>query len=514
MSQIRLRRSGLASFAIKMGSTLTGLAFVVIVTSNLSISAFGLWQLISKTIAYVLFAGNVLYFWTLRYRARGTILGRTVIVGGLIFSGVLTLVYIMGAFLISGAVSPVSGPENNQFYFFLSIPAIALYVMESVITSILWGSNPERASYGFGVFEIAKVVLALFTVSFLNLSLAGAIIAVMGGQGVQLIAILFFTRKEYSDRVNFSVLKKMIRTGWLALLNSLQPLVINFDYLVVALLTSSTVPLALYGGAAVFANVITYSSVLASGLYAGILAGRDPRDATKQVLELVYIFLFPMTIGIIILSHDLLNLLSSTSSNYAAAVPILTILAIGSAFSSLSMMFDNVISGTDTTDTTDKTSFSVYSKSKLFLLSKINIGLAITYLVSIGIIAYLTNNFALKFLDLPSFEQLGIFWAVAVLSMNVVAVIVKLAYVRQVASLSVPSRTVFAILIATLGYSVVLFLLSGVIHPHGGKLLQAAYILVKGVISLGVYGAILYGISDSVRRLLRAAISSFLETRI
>ncbi len=191
MSEIRVRRSGLITFAIRLGSTLTGLAFVVLVTSNLSQSDFGLWQLISRVIGYVIFVANILNFWTLRYRARGATIGKTVMFGTAIFSLVLSVAYIFLSFGVAGTVS--GGFSSNIYYFLISTPQVPLYIFSGVMESILWGSAPARASFGFGVFEISKVIIGGVAVAIFHLSLTGAILAIIGAQIIQVITILIFT---------------------------------------------------------------------------------------------------------------------------------------------------------------------------------------------------------------------------------------------------------------------------------------------------------------------------------
>ena len=146
-----------------------------------------------------------------------------------------------------------------------------------------------------------------------------------------------------------------------------------------------TNPPAIYGVAYTVAIIITYSGWIAFSLYASLLAGKDPLHATRQVLELQYLFLFPMTAGAILLSPYLVRLFNPI---YASAYPILIVLAFSSALASISMTFDNVISGTDTIDADKDANFSAYLQSKIFLVSKINIGLAIGYVCSIAVIGF------------------------------------------------------------------------------------------------------------------------------
>ena len=507
MTEIRVRRSGLISFAIRLGSTLTGLAFIVLVTSNLTQQDFGLWQLISRVISYVLFVANILFFWTIRYRARGTTIGKTVSFGAAIFSLILTAIFVVVSFGVARSVS--GGLHANLYYFLISSPQISLYIFSGVLESILWGSVPERASFGFGIFEISKVLIGAVAVAVLHLSLTGAILAVIGAQIVQIVAILAMTSKEYRDKISVATLSRMVKTGWVALLNQITPLVVNFDFLIVAVVTGSTIPLAQYGAAFIYSAIITYSGYIAYGLYAGILAGADPRRSTTQVLELQYLFMIPMVLGEIILSYKLLHLFKSNGI-YVVAVPILIILAIASAFSALSQTFDNVITAVDTTDASNTTQFSVYLKSKLFLVAKINIIISVVYLTCITIAsdAFHTSTASLFGYN-P--DVIGIVWAIAALGMWTTAVGIKQRYVRQIAKITIQMRTTAAFLIGWLAYSGVLYKLTQLIKIQGGEVIQALLILVTGGASLGVYAALVLILSPNIRNLTRYAIRSLFE---
>lgn len=498
-----MRRSGLITFAIRLGSTLTGLAFVILVTSNLSASDFGLWQLISRVIGYMIFVVNILNFWTIRYRARGNIIGRTVMFGCLIFSIVVSIAYILVSYAVAGSVSG-AGPTSPIHYFLLSSPQVPLYIFSGVLESILWGSVPERASYGFGIFEISKVGLGAILVAVFHLSLTGAILAIIGAQIVQIIATLVMTRDEYRDRLSISTLSRMVKTGWVALSEQLTPLVTNFDFLIVALITGSTLPLAYYGVSFTYGTIITYSGWIAYGLYAGILSGVDPEKSTNQVLELQYLFVIPMVIGELVLSYRLLHLFKPI---YVSAVPILLVLTIASALSAMSQTFDRVITAIDTTDASTTTSMSFYLKSKLFLIAKINIVLSVLYLSSVALISFFLRM-SITLFGYPNFILIGIFWAISALGMWSIAVGIKLRYVRQITKLAISSRNALAMILGGLGYAVALYYSSSLLPLRGGEVVQALLILIIGIISIAVYAGIILVVSDRFRALARYALKS------
>ena len=446
---------------------------------------------------------NILNFWTLRYRARGAIIGKTVLFGATIFSLVLSVVYIILSFGVAGSVS--GGLGSNIYYFLISTPQVSLYIFSGVMESILWGSAPARASFGFGVFEISKVIIGGVAVAVFHMSLTGAIIAIIGAQIVQIVTLLVMNPNEYKDKISVSLFSKMVKTGWLALMNQLYPLVVNFDFLLVAVITGSTIPLALYGAAFTYGTIITYSGWIAYGLYAGILGGVDPKKSTNQVFELQYLFMIPMVIGEIVLSNRLLHLFNVT---YTEAVPILLVLSIASAFAAMSQTFDNVITAIDTTDATENTAFSFYMKSKLFLIAKINLILSVAYLASVSISSEILNSGPTTVLGFQKYTFVGIIWAVAALGMWAVGVAIKLRYVRKITRLTLPKQTGIAFLLGAVGYTAVLYLLSQIIEIQGREIVQALNILLIGVVALAVYAGIILAVSQSMRSLIKYALTT------
>ena len=508
MSELKVRRSGLVSFTIRLGSTITGLAFVVIVTSNLSQADFGLWLLISKVLAYMVFVTNILSFWTTRYRARSITLGKTIIVGAFIFSLVLIPAYLVISYGVANIVGQASSLAPNFYYFLVALPQVPLYIFLAVIEAILWGSRPAKASLGFAFFEVAKVIIGFVTVGILHLSLTGAILAVMFAQIVQLVVSLALTKNEYKDKASLSMIGTMVRTGWVAMLNSLQPIVISFDFIIVGSLTASTLPLAVYGVALTLASVISYSGFMATGLYASLLSGKDPRHSIRQVLELQLLFLFPMTVGEIVIAGPLMHLLNKA---YESGALILVVLAIAQALMALSTTIDNVISGTDTTDASGKADFASYLRSKMFFISKVNISVGVAYLLAVSTASVLFNRGLPSIFGLSSYNLLGILWAICSLSMFVVIILLKMKQVRKVAENVIPWKTIPAMLVSTAVFSAVLYVLSKYFTPAGGEISQAAGILILEGVSLATYFAIVLTLSKTFRGLAKAAIYSIRE---
>ena len=69
-SEIRLKYSGLIVFASNILSVTTGLAFVLMITRNVSTDEFGIWGNISDLSTYFILLSGVIPFWATRFVAR------------------------------------------------------------------------------------------------------------------------------------------------------------------------------------------------------------------------------------------------------------------------------------------------------------------------------------------------------------------------------------------------------------------------------------------------------------
>ena len=512
MSRVRVRRSGLVSFAVKLGSLLTGLIFTVMVTTHLTTPEFGLWSLIGKTLGYTLLPTSILIFWATRYRARGLLVGKTIALGAAIFSVFLSLAFLAISIPIASTIDGQVSGSSNLFFFLLSSPQIALYTFAGSFEALLWATSPEKNSIGFASFEIAKVVIGFYTIDILRLSLTGSILTVVFAQAFQFMFTLFLTRNEYKDKLSFETLVKIVKTGWLAILNNLHNLIRSFDFLIIVALTGSANLLAYFAAALVISTVTGYSSYLGQGLYPSVLGGADAKTVMRQVLELQLLFLFPMVLGGILLRIQLLDLLKNV---YGAASGILVILVLGSGFDSLQTQFESTISASDTTDSASNVTFTIYRQSKLFLLARVNLSLAGVYLGSLAVLGVI---FGPQILSNPNLSnpnslalllKVGVLWASIYAAISFAALVLKISYSRKIAAFSLDHEMILALLVGSAVFGVLMyFIVRYYPFSQNGEVIQALNIIGVGSIGLAVYGAIVYALSKTARALIKAIIQN------
>jgi hypothetical protein len=169
----------MAVFGARLLSALTGLAFTLIVTRNLAVAEFGVWQYLSALFSYFAFPAGLLTFWATRLYARGQEVGRTALLGNLALSMPFALAFALAAGPASGIIAA------DPAYFRLLSLQFPLYYAATMLDALATGRRPQLVGYGIAAFEVAKVALALLAFRALGLGLTGAILSVIGAYAVQ-----------------------------------------------------------------------------------------------------------------------------------------------------------------------------------------------------------------------------------------------------------------------------------------------------------------------------------------
>mgnify|MGYP000479866174 CR=1 FL=1 len=86
MSEIRVTYSGLISLVMGLGTVVTGMIFILIVTRSLTPEELGTWGLIGGLVTYVIVLEPIISYWTTREIARDVNSGKTAVVSSGFFS--------------------------------------------------------------------------------------------------------------------------------------------------------------------------------------------------------------------------------------------------------------------------------------------------------------------------------------------------------------------------------------------------------------------------------------------
>jgi len=398
--KVRIKYSGLIVFSSKIFSVFTGLLFTIMITRNLSINDFGVWQYLSLILSYAVFPAGLIPYWATRFYARGCPVAKATIISNMMLSFPSFLIFLLTAPLASTVISA------KLFLFYLISIQIFLIYLSTSLESLALAKQPYLLGYEIISFELAKVVLASVLFITSNLKLENVISTLILAYLTQCLTLLFFLRKEFMNKeenLNWNIQKKWFFNIWLPLFNSFPAFIGGLDLFILAVLTKSAVSLAFYKVAFSIATVISHSLSTTIGLYPNLLKGGGRKDI-EETLNFFLIFAIPMTFGAVFLAKPILHIFKP---EYEDASMLLVFMAPQFLLKSLTHIFGDVIVGVEKVDKGEDTSFKALLKSKLFKWPLLNYVRNIIALILTYIFVFLTlNRFSSNFTLYAAFSCL------------------------------------------------------------------------------------------------------------
>ena len=183
---LRIAYAGSIQIITQFATLFTGLAFVIIITRNLSVEEFGLWQVLGNTIGLAVIPIFPIGYWALRNISRGEDVGKTAVYSGIISIPIIILGYII---LLTFASTIFEAGFNSPILYLavIAMVQIPFLVLIEPFKSIIRGTRPQFIGYSSLGFEIAKVSVAYYLVHINSLSLIGAIISLAAAQLIQVL---------------------------------------------------------------------------------------------------------------------------------------------------------------------------------------------------------------------------------------------------------------------------------------------------------------------------------------
>jgi O-antigen/teichoic acid export membrane protein len=378
------------AYGTRIMSIFTGLMFSIIVTRRLTEADFGIWQIIGLIIGYVLFPASISNYWVTRYLARGEKVAKTGLIMNLAIAPFAAIAYLLASIPIAQRI------QSPLAYFLVAGIQVIFYYILQTLESIAQGVKPEVQSYGFFLFEVAKVALAVWLVIESRMGVIGAILAIALAQIAQILLEAFLIKNTITGKFDKKLAKSWLKIFWLPIFGSLSGILYSLDGLIVPTLVGSPIPVAYFRVPNLIGNVITYSGLLAIALYPKLLGGGGKRDVEASI-RFVLMFGIPMSVGAFVLARPLLYLLNPT---YADLLWILRVMIPASLIFSLSGIFGTVLVGTEKVELNLNSKFKDFMKSNLFIVPLITYVSSIFYILTLIILLYFPNIWGFDYITL------------------------------------------------------------------------------------------------------------------
>lgn len=495
MSNIRLRYSGFIVFLSRFLSLFTGLAFTILITRQLTIEEFGLWQIISAAVAVSLAPSFVVNFWLTRFEARNQ---GAAVTGAILNLGMLSIGTTIFFLIVIPMAQQLSSPLP---IFLLAGVQVPLYYFVNNFEAVSFGVKPQIQGYAFLAFELLKIPTAYILVVVLHYSLAGAILAVASAQVVQMIILGTMLRGRYRSSFNLGYAKRWLKSFWLPLFGGGTFgtgiwFLFVVDSFVISALTSSSEAVGIYRLAYALTDIVVYTSVLAVALYPKLLAGGTKKDV-EQALSYMLMLGVPMAFGLFMLANPLLRIMKP---DYVVAIDTLRTLVFPAFALALSRVADIIITGYEKVDLIEKPTFRDYMRSGLFVVPRINLINALVYL---GTLSVVVTIFLRSQIDSPT---LTLIWATTLLATKIPFVAYKLLLAKRLTHFKTPVSTIGKYLVASIAMSVPLFFAEKYLSTQ--HVFLPLLLLTLSVVLLGafIYFAILYVLDDEFKTLAKLTI--------
>jgi O-antigen/teichoic acid export membrane protein len=472
LAGIRVAYTGFITFGGRIASILTGLIFTVIVTRQLSVEEFGTWGLINGIIVYAIIIHPIISYWSTRETARGEKSGKTAISTTSLFSTVGIGIYILIAYF----VGLQSNAEVN-ILIFAGILVPVIFINEG-LNAIITGFKPHVRSYGFMVFEITKIPIALLLVYYFQWGLEGAIIASVIAYLSSIIILFSYAKEKLRSKLNKKYVIKWKKLFWIPLYRTAPSLISMSDVIVFSVITGSVVGVAYYTAARTIGFLVTHSRAIGSGVYPKLLEGGNEKILQNNLIQFFYVAFPLMALSIILAKPGLFAL----NPIYTIAVPVVILLSLRQFLTTMNLLLFQSLQGIEKVDLDEKSTFKDYAKSKLILFPTFQMIRHGIYIGSLIIILVVINNENTAEIDLV------FYWAL----IGLIIEIPLFTYILKLTKKSFTLKLDFKSILKYLGSCIIIF---GIIYGFMEEYLvyeNNIFEFLPKVIIFGMIGTIFY----------------------
>lgn len=404
MSDIRVTFTGFISFFLAIIIMILGYVFNLILTRTLGQEEIGFWQLITGITQYVMIFSALISYWSTRDIARKINSGKTAIFGSTIFSIIAMVLYIVISYFVSGKLKI----DLDILYF--SVILIPVIFFNGILSAITLGWKPHATSYGLLGFSLSQLLFATLFIYFLHMHVLGIIITNLLAQSINAIILFKYSRQKIIGKLNLIYIKKWLKLSWLSLYSLIPNIVGGLEISIFSIITGSIIGLSVWYVVSIAPSIINQSGLISKAVYPKLLEGSDTHYLRDNISQLFF-FNFMLTGIVVVFAKPVLYVLNPI---YVNASLIVIILAISHFFMTLSGISVQNLVGNEKVDHDEKATLKNYMRSKLVYTNTLALIQSSSYvlILIIGFIFLINSG--------HSITDLLIFWALAVLSTNII----------------------------------------------------------------------------------------------
>ena len=217
-SELRIQYSGLIIFTAQIISVATGMAFILLLTRNLSTPQYGVWSNIFDLTGYFLLFSSFIPFWATRFVARGEEgAAKTALLTNVILATTSAAIYIPLVPIMTG------GLHISQTYIAIYLLASAQIItlpLINVLESCLRAQKPQAVGYGLLIEEACKLALAYTLIVRFQQPILGAMLSLILSASFQAFYYLRLLSKDLREKIRWNYIREWLKGSTAILYNS------------------------------------------------------------------------------------------------------------------------------------------------------------------------------------------------------------------------------------------------------------------------------------------------------
>lgn len=490
MTGIRVAYTGFIAFAIRLASIVTGLVFTLIVSRQLSIEEFGTWGLINGIIVYAVVIHPIVSYWSTRETARGETTGKAAISTTGLFSLIGISVYVIIAYVVG-----LQSDADVSVLLFAAILIPVIFINEG-LNAIVTGFKPHVRPYGFMVFEITKIPIALLLVYYFQWGLEGAIIASFFAYVGSIVLLFSHAKEKMQGVIKKSYIKKWINLFWVPIYRMIPSIISMSDVVVFSITTGSVTGVAYYTAARTIGFLVTHTRAIGLGVYPKLLEGGHEKVLQENLMQFFYVAFPIMALSITLAEPGLFAL----NPIYTIAAPIVILLTLRQFITTINLLLFQALQGIEKVDLEKESTFRDYLKSKLILFPTFQMIRHGVYIGSLVIILVLIGEDGVEI-------DLVMYWALIGLIVEIPLSIYIIKLTKKSFTLKLNFNSIFKYLASSVVIFGIMYLVMEEYLIYDNSIFEfLPRVIIFGIAGIISYVALTYLIDNKTKSLVKAVV--------